>query len=52
MANLPVGYNGSPGLYAGTSIATAYTARRIAVIIDENPDADRQTILNLLKEAN
>lgn len=52
MANLPVGYNGEPGLYAGTSIATAYTARRIAAIIDENPDADRQTILNLLKEAD
>lgn len=48
MANLPVGYNGDAGLYAGTSIATAYTARRIAAILNQNPDADRQTILDLL----
>lgn len=52
MADLPVGYNGDPGVYAGTSIATAYTARRIAAILNRNPDADRSTILRLLKEAN
>jgi thermitase len=49
MADLPVGYNGDPGRYAGTSIATAYTARQIAAIIDRYPDADRETILTLLK---
>ena len=50
MADLPVGYKGDPGVYAGTSIATAYTARRIAAILSRNPDADRATILKLLTE--
>ena len=50
MADLPVGYQGDPGTYAGTSIATAYTARRIAAILDHHPDADRKTILRLLKQ--
>lgn len=52
MAELPVGYKGDPGIYAGTSIATAYTARRVAAILDQNPEADRQTILQLLVEGN
>jgi thermitase len=48
VADLPVGYQGDPGTYAGTSIATAYTARRIAAILDRHPDADRKSILRLL----
>ena len=50
LADLPVGYKGNPGTYAGTSIATAYTARRVAAILNQNPDADRATILRLLGE--
>ncbi len=50
LADLPVGYKGDPGIYAGTSIATAYTARRVAAILNQNPDADRATILRLLNE--
>ena len=50
LADLPVGYKGDPGVYAGTSIATAYTARRVAAILNQNPDADRATILRLLVE--
>ncbi|MGD8702893.1 MAG: S8 family serine peptidase [Desulfosarcina sp.] len=50
LADLPVGYNGDPGVYAGTSIATAYTARRVAAILNQNPDADRETILKLLNQ--
>jgi thermitase len=50
LADLPVGYNGDPGIYAGTSIATAYTARRVAAILNLNPDADRATILRILGE--
>ena len=50
IAELPVGYNGDPGVYAGTSIATAYTARRIASLLDRYPDADRETLLKLLRE--
>jgi thermitase len=50
LADLPVGYQGDPGIYAGTSIATAYTARRVAAILNQNPDADRETILRILAE--
>jgi hypothetical protein len=52
LADLPVGYNGDPGVYAGTSIATAYTARRVAEILVKNPGADRETILKILTEEN
>ncbi|MGA6924899.1 MAG: S8 family serine peptidase [Desulfosarcina sp.] len=51
-ADLPVGYQGDPGIYAGTSIAAAYTARRVAAILDQHPEADRATILRLLGESN
>ena len=50
LADLPVGYQGDPGVYAGTSIATAYVARRVAAILNQNPDADREAILKLLTE--
>ena len=52
LANLPVGYKGDPGIYAGTSIAAAYTARRVAAILNQNPDANRETILKILTEGN
>ncbi|GAB6905909.1 Peptidase S8 and S53 subtilisin kexin sedolisin [Desulfosarcina cetonica] len=50
IADLPVGSGGDAGRYAGTSIATAYTARRVAAILNQDPDADRETILKRLKE--
>ena len=50
LADLPVGYKGDPGVYAGTSIATAYTARRVAAILNQHPDANRATILKILGE--
>ena len=50
LADLPVGYKGDPGIYAGTSIATAYTARRVAAILTQNPGADRARILKILTE--
>lgn len=50
-ADLPVGFKGDPGVYAGTSIATAYIARRVAAILSQHPDADRALILRLLTEA-
>lgn len=52
LANLPVGYNGDPGVYAGTSIATAYTARRVAAILSRHPQADQKTILEILSREN
>jgi hypothetical protein len=50
LADLPVGYKGDPGIYAGTSIATAYIARRVAAILNQNPEADRESILRILTE--
>lgn len=52
LADLPVGYNGDPGVYAGTSIATAYTARQVAAILSRNPQADQKTILEILSQKN
>ena len=38
-ATLPVGYNGEPGTYAGTSISAAFVARFISDYISRNPGA-------------
>jgi len=48
IAKLPVGYNGAPGIYAGTSIAAAYTAHLIAVGLSQQPDAGLQEIFEEL----
>lgn len=52
VAHLPVGHNGAPGVYAGTSISTAYTARLVSAIINQDPDADLDTILTQLAAEN
>lgn len=49
-ATLPVGYKGDPGIYAGTSISTAFTANRIAGILSKNPKATKQEILEALRK--
>jgi hypothetical protein len=49
-ASLPVGYKGDPGIYAGTSISTAFTANRIAGILSKNPKATKQEILEALRQ--
>ncbi len=38
-ASLPVGSDGNPGTYAGTSISTAYLAGKIAAYLRKHPDA-------------
>ena len=38
-ADLPVGYKGPPGLYGGTSISAAYTARAISLYFSAHPSA-------------
>jgi len=48
-ANLPVGYNGKPGVYAGTSISTAYVANSISRFLSQKPTATRKDILEFLK---
>ncbi len=49
-ATLPVGYDGDPGAYAGTSIATAFVANRIAEYLSENPGATKQDVSNALND--
>jgi thermitase len=49
-ASLPVGYKGDPGIYAGTSISTAFTANLIASILAKNPKATKQEILDALRK--
>jgi hypothetical protein len=48
-ASLPVGYKGEPGSYAGTSIAAAFAANRIAEYVSKHPDAGIQEIFNALR---
>ncbi|MBU4459844.1 MAG: S8 family serine peptidase [Verrucomicrobia bacterium] len=48
-ATLPVGYNGPPGRYAGTSAATAYTAGLIAQWLAHNPNASAAQAADALK---
>ena len=47
-ANMPVGHNGDPGIYAGTSISAAYVANTIATFLAQNPSADTQEVLEFL----
>ena len=49
-ALLPVGYKGDPGMYAGTSISTAFAANTIAGYLSENPNATQQEISNYLNK--
>ncbi len=51
IADLPVGYNGPPGHYAGTSIAAAFTANAIARYFTLHPDADAAQALAALTNA-
>jgi thermitase len=47
-ANMPVGYNGEPGIYAGTSISTAYVASSISSFLSQNPSATTKEVLEFL----
>lgn len=50
-ASLPVGYKGDPGIYAGTSIASALIAHKIAIILSENPAASMKEISAALEKS-
>lgn len=50
-ANLPVGYNGPPGAYAGTSVATAFTANALARYFALHPEATARQALDALTKA-
>jgi hypothetical protein len=47
-ADLPVGYRGDPGPYAGTSISAAFVANLIANMLYWKPDATKQDVLEAL----
>ena len=47
-AELPVGYKGDPGIYAGTSISAAFVANLVAEVLSRNPQASRQDIMKAL----
>jgi hypothetical protein len=47
-ADLPVGYKGEPGMYAGTSISAALIANSIGSYLSENPAATLQEIREYL----
>ena len=47
-ANMPVGYKGEPGIYAGTSISTAYVANSISSFLSQNPTATKKEVLEFL----
>lgn len=51
VAQFPIGYNGPPGRYAGTSTATAYTASLIAQWLARHPDATPQQASEALVSA-
>ncbi len=51
IAEMPVGHDSGPGIYAGTSISAAYIAHQIAAILQEQPGADTEAIVTELKAA-
>ncbi len=50
-ASFPVGYKGPPGAYAGTSVATAFTANALARYFALHPEASARQALDALKGA-
>ena len=47
-AAFPIGHEGPPGSYIGTSISTAYVAGHISQLITANPDATQEEITRKL----
>ena len=50
-ASFPVGHEGPPGAYAGTSIASAQVARELALYFTRNPTATAQEATRALQNA-
>ncbi|MBW2144515.1 MAG: S8 family serine peptidase [Deltaproteobacteria bacterium] len=48
-ATLPVGYNGDPGIYAGTSISAAFVARFISDYVSRNPETTVKDVQSALR---
>ena len=50
-ASMPVGYQGPAGNYAGTSIASAYVSRELALYLNRHPDATASQAISALTAA-
>ena len=50
-ATFPVGYKGSPGAYAGTSISSAYVSRALALYLAKHPKATASEAVQALKNS-
>jgi len=50
-AALPVGYGGPPGEYAGTSIASVFVARTLALYLSQNPQATPESAWTRLQSS-
>jgi subtilisin family serine protease len=50
-ATMPLGYQGPPGAYAGTSIASAYVAREIALYLNRHPKANAREAITAVQAA-
>ena len=50
-ADLPIGYRGDPGNYAGTSIASAYTTHALGRYFEQNPHATANQAIEALIHA-
>jgi thermitase len=50
-ASFPVGHEGPPGSYAGTSIASAQVSRELALYLTRNPTATAQDATRALEQA-
>lgn len=51
IATFPVGHEGPPGAYVGTSISSAYVSRELALYFTANPKATAQDARNALQGA-
>jgi len=50
-AHFPVGNNGPPGAYVGTSISSAATAHALAQYLNQNPGATAASVWSALQQA-
>jgi len=50
-ASFPVGHDGPPGSYAGTSISSAYVSRALAQYFALHPNATRSDAINALRSS-
>ena len=50
-AQLPIGHNGPPGSYGGTSISSAYTSKLLAIYRQRHPDVSAEGVVSAMKDS-